>query len=240
VLVTAVAAEALARDLDYYSGRHLPRIVREVYGANPFLEAQLVGNFVRERTSPGEGLVVIGSEPELYFYADRRGPSRHAYFEYTIASHPDGRVFQREFMADVERDLPRTLVFFGHEISYAGDVDVGAWVRAMRWYEDLARARYRPFAMVDGSDPLRPRLVTGREMARVQQAGTSRVLVLERVDAPSRPDWRAPFDPLCGQSALIPPGSCRGSERAGSRAAQGASGHPPLGVDDESATRADR
>jgi hypothetical protein len=210
-LVTAVAAEALARDLDYYRGRHLARIVREVYGANPFLEAQVVGNFVRERTPPGERLVVIGSEPELYFYADRRCPSKHAYFEYTIASHPDGRAFQREFIADVERDPPRTLVFFGHEVSYAGDVDVDAYVRAMDWYVDFARAHYRPLAMVDGSDPLRPTLITGPEMARVQRAGTSRVLVLERVDGPSRPDWAEPFDPLCGQSALIPPGRCPNS-----------------------------
>jgi hypothetical protein len=208
VLVTAVAAEALARDLDYYRGRHLARIVREVYGANPFLEAQLVGDFVRDRTPPGERLVVIGSEPELYFYADRRSPSRHPYFEYTIS------LFQREFVAEVERDPPRMLVFFGHEASYAGDVDVDAYLRAMDWYVGFARARYRPLAMVDGSDPLQPRLVTGPEMARVQRAGTSRVLVLERVDAPSRPDWEEPFDPLCGQSALIPPGSCPQSRAA--------------------------
>jgi hypothetical protein len=86
---------------------------------------------------------------------------------------------------------------------------VGAYLRAMDWYVDFARARYRPLAMVDGSDPLRPRLVTGPEMARVQRAGTSRVLILERVDAASSPDWAEPFDPLCGQSALIPPGSCQ-------------------------------
>jgi 4-amino-4-deoxy-L-arabinose transferase-like glycosyltransferase len=208
VLVAAIAAEALARDLDYYRGRQPARIVREVYGANPFLEAQVVGNFVRERTRPGERLVVIGSEPELYFYADRRCPSRHAYFEYTIASHPDGGRFQREFFADVERDPPRTLVFFGHEASYAGDIDVEAYVRAIDWYVDFARAHYRPIAMVDGSDPLHPVLVTGPEMARVQRAGTSRVLVLERVEAPPRPVWVEPFDPLCGQSALIPPGHC--------------------------------
>jgi 4-amino-4-deoxy-L-arabinose transferase-like glycosyltransferase len=47
VLVAAVAAEALARDLDYYRGRHRARIVREVYGTNPFLEAQVAGDFVR-------------------------------------------------------------------------------------------------------------------------------------------------------------------------------------------------
>jgi 4-amino-4-deoxy-L-arabinose transferase-like glycosyltransferase len=218
VLVAVVAAEALARDLDYFRGRNTARIVRDVYGTNPFLEAQLVGTFVRERMLPDERLVVIGSEPEVYFYADRRCPSRHAYFEYTIANHPDGRDFQRQFIADVESAPPRTLVFFGHRMSYAGDVDSDAWWSSMKWYVDFAQAYYRPVAMVDGSDPLRPALVTGPEMARVQQAGTSQVLVLERVHAPPWSRWGEPFHPLCGQSALVSAESCRELDRSLSKA----------------------
>jgi hypothetical protein len=48
---------------------------RLVYGTNPFPESIEVARFLREHTAPDETIAVLGSEPQIYFYAKRRSAS---------------------------------------------------------------------------------------------------------------------------------------------------------------------
>jgi hypothetical protein len=47
-------------------------VSRAIYGGNPFIEAGEVGDYLRTHTQPNERIAVIGSEPEIYFYAQRQ------------------------------------------------------------------------------------------------------------------------------------------------------------------------
>ncbi|MCZ6783312.1 MAG: glycosyltransferase family 39 protein [Proteobacteria bacterium] len=107
----------LAIRAPYYFQPDFEAVLRQVYGFNPFLEAKVIGDHLREHTSAGDTIVVIGSEPEVYFYAGRRCPSRHAYFEYLVFGHPDHRLWQREFIEDVERARPRFVTLFRNRVS---------------------------------------------------------------------------------------------------------------------------
>jgi 4-amino-4-deoxy-L-arabinose transferase-like glycosyltransferase len=42
-----------------------------IYPENPFLESVRIAGYVREHTGPDDTIAVLGSEPEIYFYAQR-------------------------------------------------------------------------------------------------------------------------------------------------------------------------
>ncbi|MBV9574624.1 MAG: glycosyltransferase family 39 protein, partial [Acidobacteriales bacterium] len=52
---------------------------RAVYGPNPFPEALEIANYIRSHSPPGSRLAVLGSEPEIPFYADRLSATGYIY-----------------------------------------------------------------------------------------------------------------------------------------------------------------
>ncbi|MEJ0091582.1 MAG: hypothetical protein WDM80_17775 [Limisphaerales bacterium] len=49
---------------------------RIIYGTNPFVEAIVVGDYIREHAGRDARVAVIGSEPEIYFYGRRHSGQR--------------------------------------------------------------------------------------------------------------------------------------------------------------------
>lgn len=49
------------------------------YGLNPFPESLEIGRFIRENSAENDRIAVIGSEPQIYFYSDRRAATGHIY-----------------------------------------------------------------------------------------------------------------------------------------------------------------
>src|SRR5262249_22055964 len=55
------------------------RATRAVYAVNPFPEAVVLGREIAARTKPGDRIAVLGSEPEILFYAGRRSATGYIY-----------------------------------------------------------------------------------------------------------------------------------------------------------------
>ncbi len=101
----------------YYFSPNYDLILRVVYGNNPFPEAMKIGNFINANAKPEDNLVLIGSEPQIYFYTNKKCPSPYAYFTALVNNTPEHKKMQREFVADVEKAKPKYLVYFNHPIS---------------------------------------------------------------------------------------------------------------------------
>jgi len=69
-----------------------------------------VGNYLRQHSAPQDCIAVIGSEPEIYFYAQRHSVSGYIYMYDLVREQPYAAAMRREFMEEVERLRPRFLV----------------------------------------------------------------------------------------------------------------------------------
>ena len=72
VLILAVAQGVFAQRAFFFQVDPI-QASRAVYGLNPFPESLEVARYLREHTSPTERIAVVGSEPQIYIYARRRG-----------------------------------------------------------------------------------------------------------------------------------------------------------------------
>lgn len=83
---------------------------KQMYLAECFVECQEIGNYIRTHSSPQDRIEVFGSEPEIYFYAQRHSVSGYIYMYDLARVQPHAAAMQREFMDDVEKLKPRFLV----------------------------------------------------------------------------------------------------------------------------------
>ena len=86
------------------------RFSRAVYGANPFPESVKIAEYLKNNTRPGDRVAVLGSEPQICFYAHRRSATEHIYMYGLMESQPLALHMQEEMIAQVEKSEPPFLV----------------------------------------------------------------------------------------------------------------------------------
>ncbi len=67
-------------------------------------------------TDDGDRIVVFGSEPEVYFYSQRRAATGYLYLYPLVERHPYALRMQQEMIREIEAGEPRMLVVVGRVI----------------------------------------------------------------------------------------------------------------------------
>jgi hypothetical protein len=115
-------------------------VSRSVYSVNPFVEAPEIGRYLRERTAPDDRIVVFGSEPEIYFYADRRSATGYIYTYPLMEPQPHAARMQAEMMREIEAARPAYIV--GVVVPWSWLVRPDSDRRILTWFDRYARACY--------------------------------------------------------------------------------------------------
>ncbi len=83
---------------------------RAVYGLNPFPEAVKVADYIKSHSPPDARIAVLGSEPEIYFYADRRSATGYIYTYSLMEPQPYAVEMQKAMIGEIEAARPEYVV----------------------------------------------------------------------------------------------------------------------------------
>ncbi|HKQ60493.1 MAG TPA: hypothetical protein VJS92_04360, partial [Candidatus Polarisedimenticolaceae bacterium] len=150
---TAVAALALAAAWGLVQERQIlfqlapEAACRQLYVGNGFVEAQQIGDYLREHASPDARIAVIGSEPEIYFYARRRGATGYIYMYGLMEPQPYAEPMQREMIAEIEAAAPAYLIFVKLELSWLRRAESAQLVPT--WAQAYAAEHYALEGIID-------------------------------------------------------------------------------------------
>jgi hypothetical protein len=86
------------------------RVCQIIYQGNPFVESFDVANHIRERSAPDARVAVLGSEPEIYFYARRHSATGYIYTYALMEPQPAALAMQHEMISEIETNRPEYLV----------------------------------------------------------------------------------------------------------------------------------
>jgi hypothetical protein len=117
-LFAALAATYVVNDARYLFRMTYTEVVRSLYGTNPFLESPEIGRYLQSHTNVGDRIVVLGSEPQLFFYSGRRSATGYIYTYPMMEHQPYAARMQAEYRQEVEAARPRYLVFVGMPLSW--------------------------------------------------------------------------------------------------------------------------
>jgi hypothetical protein len=87
------------------------QLSRTVYGLNPFPETLQIAEFIRANSDEKDRIAVLGSEPQIYFYADRRSASGYVYMYALMENHDYALTMQKEMIQEIESAQPKFIVF---------------------------------------------------------------------------------------------------------------------------------
>jgi hypothetical protein len=121
---------------------------RITYEYNPFPEAKVIGQYIKRITHDTSSIMVLGSEPELYFYAERR-PAISAYYMYFLTDGSKRARAQQELLIkEAEEDVPELIVFVNVASSWLINDKTDPLI--FNWLESFAKEHgYRMTGVVD-------------------------------------------------------------------------------------------
>jgi 4-amino-4-deoxy-L-arabinose transferase-like glycosyltransferase len=115
-----VAAPYVAAESRYLFQLTPDEVSRVVYDYNPFPESRAIAAYLARHTSPSDRVVVFGSEPQIYFYSQRRSATGYIYTYPLMERQPFASTMQREMMREVEAARPTYMVFVAIAASWGG------------------------------------------------------------------------------------------------------------------------
>ncbi len=133
-LVALVVTAALWGDRELLLRMDARAASRALHGANPFSEAEEIARWIREHSAPADRIAVLGSEPQIYFYAGRRAATPYILSYELVQAHPWAASMQQEMIADLEAAPPRYVVFVNMGISWRPAP--GVENRLLDWYRE--------------------------------------------------------------------------------------------------------
>ena len=83
---------------------------RMVYPESPFAESIRIGDYLREQTSRGDTIAVLGSEPQIYFYSNRRSATGYIYTYGLMEAQKYAGQMQQEMIREIERARPKFII----------------------------------------------------------------------------------------------------------------------------------
>lgn len=178
LLIAAAAAFGIYQEQLYYFQLSPLQASRASYDENPFPEALQIADYIKKHTSPDDRIAVLGSEPEIYFYADRPSATGHIYMYGLMENQPYAKMMQLQLIREIEGSRPKYIV----------DVNVAkSWLikpassqKILQWKNDYLRREYETEGIIDIVDSVTTRYKWGAETTGYTPVSKAYVTVFKR------------------------------------------------------------
>jgi hypothetical protein len=178
----SIAAVACAQSL--YADRAVlfslpPReACRAVYGTNPFPESLDIARYIEQNTRKDQRIAVIGSEPQIYFYAHRHSSTGQIYTYPLMEPQPFARKMQEDMIREIEQNPPECLVFISIPASWRSKPDSSTLL--LDWMNGYVNKYMQLAGMIQFTGPQTTETVWGPDAATAPFRSQRFVAVFKR------------------------------------------------------------
>jgi hypothetical protein len=124
-----------------------PKVLcRTIYFPNPFVESQEIADYIRNHSTPEQTIAVVGSEPQLYFLAQRRSATGYIYTYPLMEAQSFALKMQQEMAGEIEKSRPEFVVLV--DVPFSWLQRPGSHTEIFQWIETYVRSEYRPVGLV--------------------------------------------------------------------------------------------
>ena len=122
-----------------------------MYGLSPFPEAVQVAGYIRAHSDKGSRIAVLGSEPEIYFYANRRSATGYIYTYSMMEPQPFALAMQDQMIRETEDSRPEYVVFVSADGSWG--IRGNSHVEIFKWWDAYSAKNYKVAGVADIMSP---------------------------------------------------------------------------------------
>jgi len=114
---------------------------------NDFQVYPVIANYMKGRVPSKATLAILGSEPELPFYLDRRSITGYIYMYDLVQDQPFHEKMEGEMMSEVEQGRPDFIVFVNNVFSWL-PFHREYFDEIQSWAQKLLDSQYQPYGVV--------------------------------------------------------------------------------------------
>lgn len=111
LIFLAACLAGIVQLFPYLFQQNMFTVSRSLYGGNPFPEALTMARYIKSQSAPEEKIAILGSEPEILFYADRLSATGYIYTYSLMEEQAYNVQMQKEMIAEIENEQPQWMVF---------------------------------------------------------------------------------------------------------------------------------
>jgi hypothetical protein len=111
IIFCIAAVVALSKNEDYYFNSEPNEVSITIYGSNPFVESVEIAKYIKENSDNTDKIAVLGSEPQIFFYANRHSATGYIYTYGLMEIHAYNKKMQEEMIAEIEKNKPKFFVY---------------------------------------------------------------------------------------------------------------------------------
>jgi hypothetical protein len=147
LLVTAAIGYGLYRERSYFFKLSPLEASVATYGTTPFPAALEIGRYIKDHTSDTDRIAVLGSEPEIYFYAGRISATGYIYMYSLMEDQPHAAQMQQELIREIEQSKPKYCVFTKNQFSWL--VGPSSPRIIFDWLEPYVKKHYEQVGVIE-------------------------------------------------------------------------------------------
>lgn len=132
---------------DYLFKRDPKVSCKQIYGSNPFVESIEIGEFLKQNTTKDDKIAVLGSEPQICFYANRYSATGYIYAYSLVELHSYALSMQREMAKEIEKNKPKYMVLVGIGMSWLERPNSEKFI--FQWANEYISKNYKLVGRVD-------------------------------------------------------------------------------------------
>lgn len=106
----AVLSHALLQQKNILLAKDPVVVSRIIYDITPFPESLKIAEFIKANSSSNDTIAILGSEPQIFFYANRRSAASYVYAYPLTEPHPYALQMQEEMIRQIETAKPKFMV----------------------------------------------------------------------------------------------------------------------------------
>jgi hypothetical protein len=154
------------------------QVSRSLYNDNPFPESPEIARYLAARTGPEDRIAILGSEPQILFYARRLSATGHVYAYGLMEPQPFARAMQEQLAREIEQARPAYLVWALVPTSWLVRRTSDPWI--FQWADQYVAREYDLVGQVQILSPDRTDSYWDDAAAGAPEVRANRVLVFRR------------------------------------------------------------
>lgn len=178
ILFILIAGNSLSKNKPYYFKVKPMQLCKAIYGSNPFTESVEIAKYINKNSSEDDKIAVLGSEPQLFLYADRHSATGYIYTYAMMEIHDYNKKMQEEMISEIEQNKPKFLVFC--RISTSWLARPGSPMLVFDWFNKYSQANYELVGIADMVGQMQTSYYWDMEAKMYQPKGQEYVMVFKR------------------------------------------------------------
>ncbi len=154
---------------------------RDIYNMGPFTESVEIARYIENNSGKKSRVMVLGSEPQIYFYLQKRAPVKYIYMYPLLEETPYAFEMQASFIKEVESAASEYLVCVNIGTSwFNGYVNPDKAKPLFDWVNTYPRKYYEVAGAVDMVSRDRSVYVWGPEAKDYRLKGDQYIIIFRR------------------------------------------------------------